>query len=416
MTLRQPSPQKKTQAMATATQGCMSPDLIEPNKAFFGRFGNTEKSSSNHMLRNCGKNANPMNLWGGMLDQHVDTLQQQRTNEYPRIMTGDDMADFFDFEPQTNPGSPFNPPFSTAGNPAMGSVWNNIPFETLSPPDSAILAPEEWPAYQFQSRQLQNVVPSIYPNDTRIQYGQTTPPDDDEPSLFEYEYEHKQQQPTQPAGASSVTGGKKRKRGSAASHEAAVPPKRSRKSAARSSLAHSSNIAQADSNNPEDIRRSKFLERNRVAASKCRQKKKEWTSNLETRARDLQKNNSSLRLMLGSLKDEILFLKGECLKHTACGCEQIQSFLKQRGNDLSELPEDQCKKEQSPIGSAPPSRHGSISTGTDQGGNDGTSPPTVQDSPPSASPEDHVLEALLSAQFVHDTSEQGIAQQVEAAE
>jgi len=414
MTLLQSSTQRQTQTMATATQGYRSPELIEPNKAFFGGFGSIEKNNSNHMLRNCGKNANSMNVLGGILGQHVDTLQQQRTNEYSRIASGDDMATFFDFEPQTNPGSPFNPPFSTTTNPAMGSGWNNIPFETLSPPDSAILAPEEWPAYQFQSRQPQNIVPSMYPNDTRIQYGQTTPPDDDESSLFEYE--HKQQQPTQPALASSVTGAKKRKRGSAASNEAALPPKRSRKSAARSSLAHSSNIAQADSNNPEDIRRSKFLERNRVAASKCRQKKKEWTSNLETRARDLQKNNSSLRLMLGSLKDEILFLKGECLKHTACGCEQIQSFLKQRGGDVSEQPEDQFKTEQSPIGSAPTSRHGSTSTGSDQGGNDGTSPPMVQDSPPSASPKDHVLEALLSAQFVHDTSEQGIAQQVEAAE
>lgn len=400
--------------MAIATQGYMSPELVEPSKCFFAGLGNIDKNSPNKMLRNCGKNANSINRLGGLLDQHVDTQQQQRSNEYSRVVGGDDMATFFDFEPQTNPGSPFNSQFSTTANPAMASGWNSIPFETLSPPDSAIFAPEEWPAYQFQPRQPQNIVTNVYPNDTRIQYGQTTPPDDDNSSLFEYE--HKQEQLAQPALATTVTGGRKRKRASAATNEPVLPPKRSRKSAARLSLAHSSNIVQADSNNPEDVRRSKFLERNRVAASKCRQKKKEWTSNLETRARDLQKNNSSLRLMLGSLKDEILFLKGECLKHTSCGCEQIQSFVKQRGGDFSAPHEDLLKKEQSPIGTAPTSRHGSSSTESDQGGNDDASSPTVQGSPPSASPEDHGLEALLSAQFVHDTSEQGIAQQVDAAE
>ncbi len=399
--------------MTAATQGYMSPDVIEPNKNFFAALGGMEKPNDS-MLDNCGKNANSMDILGGRLNQHLDTQQQQRSNEYSRILRGDDMASFFDFEPQTNPGSPFPQQFPSTTAPAIGSGWNNIPFETLSPPDSAIFAPEEWPPYQFQPRQPQNIVTNVFPNDTRIQYGQTTPPDDEDSSIFEYD--HKQQQVAQPALASSVTGAKKRKRGLAPANEPVLPPKRSRKSAARSSLGHSSNIAQSDPNNPEDVRRSKFLERNRVAASKCRQKKKEWTSNLESRARDLQKNNSSLRLMLGSLKDEILFLKGELLKHTSCGCEQIQSYLKQRAGDMSEQHEDLFKKEQSPIGTAPTSRHGSLSSGSDQSTNDDASSPKVHDPPSSLPPEDHGLEALLSAQFVHDTSEQGIAQQVQAAE
>ncbi|KAF7502966.1 hypothetical protein GJ744_004780 [Endocarpon pusillum] len=58
-----------------------------------------------------------------------------------------------------------------------------------------------------------------------------------------------------------------------------------------------------------DDKRSQFLERNRVAASKCRQKKKEWTSNLEQKARELQASKTSLALLVTSLREELLYLK-----------------------------------------------------------------------------------------------------------
>lgn len=76
-----------------------------------------------------------------------------------------------------------------------------------------------------------------------------------------------------------------------------------------------------------DSKRSQFLERNRVAASKCRQKKKEWTSNLEKRARELQARKTSLALLVSSLREELLYLKGEALKHTTCDCTSIRNYL-----------------------------------------------------------------------------------------
>lgn len=122
-------------------------------------------------------------------------------------------------------------------------------------------------------------------------------------------------------------------------------------------------------------------------------------------------------MMLGSLKDEILFLKGEMLKHTACGCEQIQAFLKQGGDDFTEAQEDMFKKEQSPIGTAPTSRQGSFATGSDDGSNEfeDAASSNARHSSPSVLPEEHGLEALLSSQLVHDTSEDGIAHQVQVA-
>ena len=401
---------RHTNTMTAATQAYLSPAGLDPNKIFFAGFG--IEGDNNHLVRNCAKDANTMvNQSRGTLHQHVDTQQQQRSNDDARNSAAEDISSFFDFEPQTNPGSPFPPPFPLTITPAMASGWNNMPFGSLSPPDSAIFAPEEWPPYQIQPRQPSNIITNVYPEDTRIQYGQATPPDDDGSSMFEYE--HKRPRQAQPASVSSTVGAKKRKRSSTTTIKPISPTKRTRKNT-RSNTLEPSN-AQSDPNNPEDVRRSKFLERNRVAASKCRQKKKEWTSNLETRARDLQKNNGSLRLMLGSLKDEVLFLKGEMLKHTSCCCEQIQSFLKQRASDFSEQHED-VMKEQSPVRSAPTSRHGSFSTVSDRGTVDDAAFPTVHGSPTSIPPEDNDLEALLTAQFVHDTSDQCIARQGRAIE
>lgn len=82
-------------------------------------------------------------------------------------------------------------------------------------------------------------------------------------------------------------------------------------------------------------KRSKFLERNRVAASKCRQKKKEWASNLDEKARELQVNKESLSALVNSLKEEVLFLKGEMLKHSTCSCPQIKSYLQSQIGDIS---------------------------------------------------------------------------------
>jgi len=75
-------------------------------------------------------------------------------------------------------------------------------------------------------------------------------------------------------------------------------------------------------------KRRKFLERNRLAASKCRQKKKEWTNRLEEQARYQAQENKILRLSVAQLHDECLYLKNFLLStHSGCQCVGIKNYL-----------------------------------------------------------------------------------------
>ncbi|KAJ2554714.1 hypothetical protein EV175_002502 [Coemansia sp. RSA 1933] len=77
----------------------------------------------------------------------------------------------------------------------------------------------------------------------------------------------------------------------------------------------------------EHERRRKFLERNRIAASKCRQKKKMWVQELERRAEDATMQNRSLHIAVAQLKEEVLILKNQLLAHHSCGCNAVQQYI-----------------------------------------------------------------------------------------
>ncbi|KAJ2391402.1 hypothetical protein GGI23_005424, partial [Coemansia sp. RSA 2559] len=77
----------------------------------------------------------------------------------------------------------------------------------------------------------------------------------------------------------------------------------------------------------EHERRRKFLERNRLAASKCRQKKKMWVQELERRAEDATMQNRSLQIAVAQLKEEVLILKNQLLAHHSCGCTAVQQYI-----------------------------------------------------------------------------------------
>ncbi|PKX97596.1 bZIP transcription factor atfB [Aspergillus novofumigatus IBT 16806] len=92
-----------------------------------------------------------------------------------------------------------------------------------------------------------------------------------------------------------------------------------------------SKMTQAEYNEQqqEQAKREKFLERNRLAASKCRQKKKEHTQLLETRYREQSDKKEQLVSEIARLRSEILGLKNEVLKHAQCGDEPIKLHLAQ---------------------------------------------------------------------------------------
>ncbi|KAI9830456.1 MAG: hypothetical protein M1826_004693 [Phylliscum demangeonii] len=139
--------------------------------------------------------------------------------------------------------------------------------------------------------------------------------------------------------STSIGPGMKRPRGRPAGKRSNTSrpdaPKRGRNGAEPAvAFATSSLGAPAPEPADDERKRHKFLERNRVAASKCRQKKKQWTNNLEAHARMLQTNRIRLSAMASSLKEEVLWLKGEMLKHTTCDCARIRQYLDQEVDNL----------------------------------------------------------------------------------
>ncbi|XP_033107400.1 cyclic AMP-dependent transcription factor ATF-2-like isoform X2 [Anneissia japonica] len=73
-----------------------------------------------------------------------------------------------------------------------------------------------------------------------------------------------------------------------------------------------------------DERRQKFLERNRAAASRCRNKRKHYIQNLEKRAEDFQTTNTSLQNEVTVLRNEIAQLKQLLLAHKDCPITERQ--------------------------------------------------------------------------------------------
>ncbi|XP_067282422.1 cyclic AMP-responsive element-binding protein 5 isoform X3 [Pseudorasbora parva] len=67
-----------------------------------------------------------------------------------------------------------------------------------------------------------------------------------------------------------------------------------------------------------DERRRKFLERNRAAATRCRQKRKVWVVSLERKAEELTHTNLQLQNEVTSLRTEVTQLKQILLAHKDC--------------------------------------------------------------------------------------------------
>ncbi|XP_076028145.1 cyclic AMP-dependent transcription factor ATF-7a isoform X4 [Genypterus blacodes] len=73
-----------------------------------------------------------------------------------------------------------------------------------------------------------------------------------------------------------------------------------------------------------DERRQRFLERNRAAASRCRQKRKVWVNSLEKKAEELCSLNVSLSNEVSLLRNEVAHLKQLLLAHKDCPVTNLQ--------------------------------------------------------------------------------------------
>ncbi|XP_043080237.1 cyclic AMP-dependent transcription factor ATF-7-like isoform X3 [Puntigrus tetrazona] len=103
-----------------------------------------------------------------------------------------------------------------------------------------------------------------------------------------------------------------------------------------------------------DERRQRFLERNRAAASRCRQKRKIWVSSLEKKAEELTSINVSLSNEVSHLRNEVAHLKQLLLAHKDCPVTNLQKKAVYLG-------EEHMKESSEPTGSpAPVIQHSSL--------------------------------------------------------
>ncbi|KAJ3453663.1 hypothetical protein MRS44_017910 [Fusarium solani] len=78
---------------------------------------------------------------------------------------------------------------------------------------------------------------------------------------------------------------------------------------------------------PKDPRRRRVIERNRIAATKCRARKRDEASALASREAAMEDQNRYLSTCVDSLNAEVYYLKTQLLRHTHCNCVLIHKYV-----------------------------------------------------------------------------------------
>lgn len=81
--------------------------------------------------------------------------------------------------------------------------------------------------------------------------------------------------------------------------------------------------------------RTTKLKKNRVAASKSREKKKRGIVKLQERERRLAAERDVLRFTATALRTEVVELKNEVLRHGMCECSVIQKYITETARQIS---------------------------------------------------------------------------------
>ncbi|KAI8951444.1 hypothetical protein F4801DRAFT_589659 [Xylaria longipes] len=87
------------------------------------------------------------------------------------------------------------------------------------------------------------------------------------------------------------------------------------------------NAAAAANPRERDGKRRHFLQRNRVAAMKCRKKKKEWVNDLEETKCGLESQNTHLHMELDGLVDEASRIRAQLMVHANCNDANIDKWI-----------------------------------------------------------------------------------------
>lgn len=111
------------------------------------------------------------------------------------------------------------------------------------------------------------------------------------------------------------------------SREDSEPPKKRARQKQSKSAKQESEDEEDEEQNESTDKRKKFLEKNRIAASKCREKKKKWVHDLEHNKSQLERHNMDLRLEYRGLINELNQTKSMLMSHADCNDPNITEWL-----------------------------------------------------------------------------------------
>ncbi|KAL4795924.1 hypothetical protein BDV19DRAFT_361736 [Aspergillus venezuelensis] len=251
------------------------------------------------------------------MSETISASDMQRLNPsiYPSdipSLTGDftlpSDTNMWSSDPMANPT--VNPSYISGGS--IQPSFNNLTFPNLA-------------HKQVDDRRRSSAETQIVSN-ARVRYGQITPPSDHSPSNPSLSFSEE----TKPVVRSSIE------------EPVEVPTKRRRSSArtrggSRSGSSHASNSVEPSP--PGDDKQEKTRARNRLAASKCRQKKKEQNNQLESKYEYEKIRNEELTRTVNSLRDAIVEAKDQLLAHSECGHDSIKAYIQGMAKKITVVPE-----------------------------------------------------------------------------
>ncbi|RDW63096.1 bZIP transcription factor atfB [Aspergillus mulundensis] len=152
----------------------------------------------------------------------------------------------------------------------------------------------------------------------RVRHGQITPPSDQSPANAYSVPLHDSKSAYLESNLEGSSEAPKRRRAS--------------RGGSRGSTRASTSV---EPSSPGDDKQEKTRARNRLAASKCRQKKKEQNNMLETRYEQEKIKNEELTRQVNLLRDQIVVAKDQLLAHSECGHEPIQQYIQNMAQNIT---------------------------------------------------------------------------------
>lgn len=207
----------------------------------------------------------------------------------------------------------------TSSNPHFypGAESSNIPI-TAAPADTYLNNPVAW-------SHPHTAMPASTMGSTIEVFGRPGSDSSKSPSPGHHRYA------TRTPSMSSSSNKSSRSRGSTSSKSSApsepATKRRTRSSITTNPPSSTTTTSSATAAAPSGNKRDKFLERNRIAASKCRQRKKQWVNGLEEAKNGLENQNSQLQMEYNSLLGEVSRMKNQIMSHATCHDPNIDKWI-----------------------------------------------------------------------------------------